>query len=160
MHWFTTNHMLLIEPSWPFFKRNLGLLSSSCSRLVLRNNWNPSAVSEKEKRWSNRPCFKKQTMGNPLPYWMGDQAKRGNWCFKHGKGKWWSNGSLGTYSNGFLELLYRQLEFFALVLWSMDSSEKKIHTDKRNCHHLPFSSPPIRTKSTFATWSLSSWKWR
>ena len=29
----------------------------------------------------------------------------------------------------------------------------------KDCHyHLPFSSPPIRTKRTFATWSLSSWK--
>ena len=28
----------------------------------------------------------------------------------------------------------------------------------QDCNHLPFSSPPIRTKRTFATWSLSSWK--
>ena len=28
----------------------------------------------------------------------------------------------------------------------------------KNGSHLPFSSPPMSTKSTFATWSLSSWK--
>ena len=81
-HWFTTNHMLLMEPSWPFFKRNLGLLSSSCSRLVLRNNWNPSAVSEKEKRWSNRPCFKKKNNGQSIALLNGRSGKKRQLVFQ------------------------------------------------------------------------------
>ena len=141
-----------MEPSWPFFLEKSWPLVKLMFLLSFAEQLESVCSQRKREAMIKSTLLQKTNNGQSIALLNGRSGKKRQLVFQTWKRQVMVQRKFGNLFKWIFRIVEPTIGIFCFGALK----HKKHHTDKRNCHHLPFSSPPIRTKSTFATWSLSS----